>query len=420
MGVSPSGSAAPAVPLRRNGNFQRLWFGSAVGFLGMEAADIGYPLVILALTGSPAQAALFGVVQTAAMLLCGLPAGDVVDRRDHRRVLLAADGGRGIAVASVALAAALDRLTLVHLLAVACVLGAGSAFGAPARMLVLRAIVAPQQLTAALTQEEVRDGAARLAGPALGGVLFGLRQTAPFVFSAAGFAVSWMCALAIRIPRQASPPASGPAPGDAPTGTGGQRSQMLLGMRTLWADPTIRAATLVITALNTAAAPLALITIVILTEQGTPPWLIGVAMSGMAIGSLAGTPLIKPLHRLRPGVLLIMVVLTEAPLFAALAVPLGPWWVMAVLCCAMVGVPALRVLVDILIFRQVPDEQRGRVISAVILLFGLGAPLGTAAAGLLLEFLSPSAAVLVVAGALALAGWRATNQRALRDASWPA
>ena len=417
--MSGTNPAAPAVPLRRNDNFQRLWVGSAVGFLGMEAADVGYPLVILAMTGSPAQAALFGVVQTAAMLLFGLPAGDVLDRRDRRRVLLAADGGRGIAVASVAVAAALDRLTLVHLLAVAFVLGAGSAFGSPARMLVLRAIVAPHQLTAALTQEEVRDGAARLAGPALGGALFGLKQTAPFVLSAVGFAISWMCALTIRIPRQARPLVSEPVSSDPPTGIGGQRSQMLLGIRMLWGDPTIRAATLVITALNTAAAPLVLITVVILTEQGTPPWLIGVAMSGMAIGSLAGTPLIKPLHRLRPGVLLIAVVLTEVPVFAALAAPLGPWWVMAVLCCAMVGVPALRVLVDILIFRQVPDEQRGRIISAVILLFGLGAPLGTAVAGLLLEFLSPSAAVLVVAGALALAGWHAISRRDLRDASWP-
>lgn len=411
-------SPARSVPLRRNWRFQLLWLGSSTGFVGMEVADIGYPLAILAVTGSPAETAMFGVVQTLASLALGLPAGDVVDRHDRRRLLLLVEAGRALAAGSVAAALAAHHLTLVHLLGVAAVLGAGAAFGAPARMLIVRAVVPQEQLTAALTQEEARDSASRLIGPPLGGALYGLKPLLPFLFSALAFVVSWICALIVRIPPSERSSDADSRARPAATGKAGRR--MFVGVKALWEDPTLRAATLVVTALNTAAAPLALIAVVILNQQGTPPWMIGIALSGMAVGSLAGTPLIGPLHRrLKPGVLLLTVVLTEVPVFAALAIPLGPWWVMAVLSCATLGVPALRVLVDVLIFRQVPDEQRGRVIAAVIMLFGVGAPAGTAVAGLLLQYLSPSVAVVAIAAGLALASCRAATHRDLRQAQWP-
>ena len=145
-------------PLRRNVRFQILWIGSTIGFLGIETADIAYPLAVLALTGSPAEAGLFGVLQTLATLLAGLPAGQVVDRFDRRRILVLAEAVRMLAAASVAMALAQHRLTLVHLLVVAAVLGASLPFGGTARLLLVRAVVPSEQLTAALTQEQVRDG----------------------------------------------------------------------------------------------------------------------------------------------------------------------------------------------------------------------------------------------------------------------
>jgi MFS family permease len=86
----------------------------------------------------------------------------------------------------------------------------------------------------------------------------------------------------------------------------------------------------------------------------------------------------------------------------------------------MLGVPALRVLVDVLIFRQVPDEQRGRVIAAVITLFGLGGPIGVGAAGLLLQYFPARTAMAVLAGTLALGVAYSLTRRALRTVDWPA
>lgn len=404
----------PVVPLRRNWRFQLLWVGSTGTFLGVEIANIAYPLAILTLTGSAASAALFGFVETLAMLLAGLPAGAVVDRYDRRRVLLAAESSRAIATGSVAIALAQDRLTLVHLLAAAAVLGGVRPFGGAARMLLVRTVVPPEQLTAALTQEEVRSGAVELAGPPLGGALYGLGQALPFVATALSFALSWVLALFVRVaPQDHDRPA-------APSTDRGWR-QMFSGIRALWTEPTLRAATLLVTAINTVGAPVVLITVVILRQQSVSPAMIGLALSGAAVGGLAGSALVRPAHRyLQPGVLLCVVAAVQVPVLVALALPFGPWWVAVVLFCSAVGVPSLRVLVDVLILRQVPDEQRGRTIAAVMTLFGVGMPIGTVAAGLLLAHLAASSAMLVLASVLALGvGYAVVNPR-LRAARWPA
>ncbi|WP_051943549.1 MFS transporter [Streptacidiphilus rugosus] len=402
-------NTTPLPPLRRNWRFQLLWAGSAASLTGIGAADVAYPLTILALTGSPAWAGLFGLLQATATVLCGLPAGVLLDRHDRRRVLLVTESMRVAATVSVAAAFVLHRLTLTQLLLVAVVLGAAQPLGGAARMLLVRAVVAPEQLTAALTQDELRVGIAELAGPPLGGLLYGLGRALPFLFSALGFAVSLLCALIVR-PQQ-------PAPTDASAGFG----TVFDGIRALWREPALRTALLLVTVLNACGAPLTLAVIYRLREQHTASWAIGAALTGTAVGALAGAGLVGFLHRhFRPGTLLIGVVAVEVPVFAALGFVHGPWAVGALLAVGMLGVPTLSVLLDVLIFRQVPDAQRGRAITATMTVVGLGIPLGTGAAGLLLQLLGGTRAVLVLAAALAAGAAWATAQRGLRTANWPA
>jgi hypothetical protein len=77
------------------------------------------------------------------------------------------------------------------------------------------------------------------------------------------------------------------------------------------------------------------------------------------------------------------------------------------------------VLVDVLIFRQVAPEVRGRVVAGVMTLFTLGAPLGVGISGLLLSTYTAGTALLVLAAALATAVVAALFSRTLRTAGWP-
>ena len=413
-------------PLRRNWRFQTLWIGSTTSLTGMTAADVAYPLVILTLTGSPALAGLFGFLQASAMVLAGLPAGQVVDRCDRRRVLIAAESVRAATAGTVALLFAVHQLSLPVLLAAAVLLGAAQPFGGAARMLLVRSVVAPEQLTAALTQDEVRGGIAELVGPSLGGLLYGLGRALPFLYSAVSFAVSTVCAIVVRPDTPPNAPATGGRT-DGRTDADGQDGQdgqddggIFAGIRTLWADPALRAVMVLVAFLNAAGAPLTLCSIYLLHRESAPSWSIGLALSGAAVGGLAGATLVGPLHRrFRPGWLLLGVVGSEVPLVAVLGLVRGPWLVSVVLFCAMLGIPTLSVLLDVLIFRQVPERQRGRTIPSAMTVIALGVPLGTGSVGLLLQYLGGTGALLALAGMLACgAGWAAAQPR-LRAARWP-
>ncbi len=321
-------------PLRRNVAFQTLWIGTSAATLGVSVADIAYPLAILAITRSPALAGLFAAVQALGMLLAGLPAGALADRYDSRTIVIITETARAAVTAAVAVALAAGWVPLPLLFAAAALLGAGQAIRNPASMLLTRSVVPPEQLTRALTQDEVRVNGAALAGPALGGALYALRalgHAVPFLVTAASFVIAVVTTTLTKAP-------AGP-PGDAAPGNPASRSEpaagrgsMLAGVRVLWQQPVLRAATVLIMLVNTTGAGLELVVVVILRHQAVRPALIGLALGAGAAGGLAGAPLVRILHRVRPGVLLLAVCTLDGVILGLLAVPAGPWWVAA--CCS--------------------------------------------------------------------------------------
>jgi MFS family permease len=396
------------VPLRRNLRFQTFWTGSASATLGQAVGDVAYPLAIVTMTGSPGKAALFSGVQITGMLAAGLPVGSLADRYDSQRLALVAHAIRTMVACVVAIALAGGWLTLPLLVAAAVILGAGQALGGATNILLLRSIVPGEQLTLALTQDEVRINGASLAGPALAGALYGLHHVAPFTFTAAAFFVALTATAFLPAGLARPTPAKEAAEGG-----------ILAGLRELWGQPVLRAAVMLVMGVNTVGAGLELVVIVILRHQAVPPYSIGLALGIGAAGGLAGAPLVKFLHRLPPGVLLLTVCGMEVPILLLLAVPFGPWWAAGVLFTGLLGVPALRVLADILIIRQATPERRGRVVAAVMTLIALGMPVGIAGCGLLLQYLPAQIAMLTLAAAMAVVTAFGLSCRELRHARWP-
>ncbi|MEV6598515.1 MFS transporter [Actinoplanes sp. NPDC051346] len=401
------------VPLRRNHRFQLLWVGAAAANLSLEVVEVAYPLLILALTGSPALAGLFGFVQVGTIILVGLPAGVLIDRWDRRRVLLIAEAVRALAIGAIVAGLVAGVLTIAYLLVVAVVLGMASAFGATARMLMIRAVVPDEQLTTALSQDEVRGGVAALAGPPLGGALFVAARAFPFVTAIAGFAISFVCALIVKIPAvehrdQTIRSAWAPI------------TTAFTGIRELVADRLLRAALALVSIFYFSVTAGILIVVYSMQRQGAPASHIGFAVSGTAIGMLLGAVGVPRLTKVvRPGAILLTASALTTVAVGLLALPYGAVWVFAMLFVAALGLPALKILVDILIFRQTPDHRRGRAISATFTLIGVGSPLGSLVGGLALQVAGVTGAVLLIAGIQAVITVAGLANRHVTAARWP-
>ena len=91
--------------------------------MGDRTSTIAFPLLILALTGSPVQAGLLGLVGSLPYVFLSLPAGALVDRWNRKAVMIVCDTGRALALASIPIAAALGHLPAGLLYAVALVEG---------------------------------------------------------------------------------------------------------------------------------------------------------------------------------------------------------------------------------------------------------------------------------------------------------
>lgn len=86
---------------------------------------------------------------------------------------------------------------------------------------------------------------------------------------------------------------------------------------------------------------------------------------------------------------------------------------------AMLGVPAVRVLIDVLILTQAPEDERGRMVGALMTLMSVGSPAGLAAGGLLLQYLPAQTTMLILAGTLAAGVLYCGAKPELWHARWP-
>ncbi len=99
-------------PLSRNRDYILLWSGQVVSTLGSTASTVVFPLLILALTGSPGAAGIAGALRALPYLVFSLPVGALIDRWDRKRVMILCDLGRFAAVLAIPLAIAFDALSL--------------------------------------------------------------------------------------------------------------------------------------------------------------------------------------------------------------------------------------------------------------------------------------------------------------------
>ena len=384
-----------SVPLRRNRDFQLLWAGQAISVLGSRASQIAYPLLVLAMTGSAAAAGVVGFVGTVPYILFQLPAGALMDRVNRRRVMIACDLVRLVALASIPLAAWLGGLTLAQVMAVAFVEGSMFVFFRLGEVSAVRLVVPPEQHPAALSQNEARLRTATLLGNPLGGFLFDLGRTVPFLADAATYAVSLLTLLAIRA-RFEEMRTTPPQP---------VLRDIVEGVRWLWGQHFILIVNTAASVTNGLIQVVVLVVIVAERNRGASASLIGIVLGGFGVGgvagSLAGGWLSK---RLSPNVVVLTALWIWAAFTSLVGVVANPVALVALLATLAFMGAVWNVSTGTIYYRLVPDRLIARV-SSVGSLTAFGAlPLGSLLAGLLVQGFGPATAgVIAGAGMLVVA-----------------
>jgi DHA3 family tetracycline resistance protein-like MFS transporter len=187
-------------PLRER-DFALLWLGTGVSLLGDGIFLVALAWQVYDLSNDPVALSLVGTSWTLGMVAFLLTGGIVSDRVDRRRVLVAADVVRAAALLAMGVLSLSGAVEVWHLVALAAFIGIGEAFFGPAFGALVPDLVAAEHLVQANALDQlVQQLAARLAGPALGGlVVAAVGAGTAFLVDAATFAVSAACILAMRV-----------------------------------------------------------------------------------------------------------------------------------------------------------------------------------------------------------------------------
>jgi MFS family permease len=178
--------------------FVLLWSGQAFSRLGDSVYLVALAWWVLEKTGS---ATVMGKVLTLTLLprlVFALIGGVAVDRFSRTQVMFVADLLRFFVLTWVAILAFEHSLELRHVYLTSVILGTVEAFFQPAYIAAIPDVIPSESLVSANSLTSLTKQVARVAGPALSGVLvkFGTTSTA-FAVNAASFLMSAACLLPI-------------------------------------------------------------------------------------------------------------------------------------------------------------------------------------------------------------------------------
>ena len=397
-----------SVPLRKNHDFVLLWSGEALSQLGSQASTVAYPLLVLALTGSPAKAGVVGLAKWLPLAVAALPAGVLADRFDRKRLMISSDAVRALLLASIPVALLLGRPSFAQVTAVAFLDGCLFTLRYVCERGALAHVVKPEQLPQAVAQNEARTFAANLVGPLLGGVLFAVAQALPFLADAASYLASMFSVALTRAPFQDRVDVRQDAPARL-RGIGD-------GLTWLWRHRFFRTSALLFAAGNPLYIGLYLLAILVARRDGASSGQIGAMLALVGCGGLAGAVLAGSLREvLRPRTALMGEAWLLVCVLPLLFVAHSPLLIGLIVGVCEMPTPLANSLVSGYRVALTPDRLRGRVQAAGTLVTMSLGWLGPLAVGVVFQRAGADATVLVMVGWALLLAAATTLAPGLRE-----
>jgi MFS family permease len=372
---------------------------------------------VVVLHASTLQVGVLTALESAAFLLVGLPVGAWCDRRRRRPVMIAGDVARAVLLASVPLAAALGRLGIGQMFAVALLLGVATVFFDVSYQSYLPTLVPRSRLVEGNATLQASQSVAEVAGPGLAGYLVQLvGAPVALLADAVSFAASAVLLGTVRarepVPRR---------PGRADL-----RAEIGEGLRFVLGHPLLRAiAGTTGTANLFNAASTAVVVVFLVRTLHLSAATIGLLLSTGSIGgvlaALTASRVARRIGQART-VWASMAVLRPVGLLVPLARP-GAGLVLFAVGHAAVSASTVLYNVAQVSFRQglCPPHLLGRMNATMRFLVWGTMPLGGLLGGVLGTWIGPRPTLWVTAaGGVLATGWvLASPLRGLRDLPVP-
>jgi len=399
---------APSRPsLWRNRDYMLLWSGQLVSNIGSQVSQLAFPLLILALTHSPAQAGIAAALRALPYLILSLPAGALIDRWDRKLVMIVCDAGRALALGSIPVALLFGRLTIAQIFIVTTIEGTLFVFFNIAEVACLPRVVSRDQLPAANSQYAATDGIMTIIGPPVGGALYAVGSMFPFLTDAISYMASVISLFFIKTSFQEKRVAP-------------QRKLWLEireGLSWLWHQPLIRFIAILTGGNNLISAGLMLLLIVLGQRLHASSVSIGLIFTIAGIGGVLGA-IVAPFIQKR--FTFAQVIIASSWVFGLAT----PFYLIAPNVFALGVITAVAFItgpiynVVQLSYRSalIPDRLQGRVNSVFRLIAFGGQPIGAALIGFLLQGVGTESTIWFCSIVLILFAVAATLNKHVRHA----
>lgn len=352
--------------------------GTAISLTGTWVQRITIAWLVWEMTGSPLWVGVAASADLLPTLLGALYGGILADRLNRLRLLAACQLACAAILCGLALAHALDALTLALVIGLRVCLSGCIALAHPTRMVLLVELVGRRNLNAAVSFGSVVFNVARAIGPALAGMLI----------ASGGFALALLCnaatfvamAVSIAFIRRRTPPP------EALPGRKGALGEIVLGWRYIAGHAGLR---------TMFAFYIAYVLIARAIEDQLPAFIetlfaagvqnVALLISVFGVGSIAGGVMAsgRPLHGLT-GAMALSGLLQAASL---VGLALAPGFAVACAWIFLVGLFTVQfgTAAQTLVQSTADDAMRGRVMSLWFVIMRGGPGLGALGLGLLGE-----------------------------------
>lgn len=405
-------SAGARRSLWRHRDFMLLWTGQAVSEIGSGVTIVALPLAaVVLLHATTFEVGLLAAAGTACFLLVALPAGLVVDRVAKRPLMIVCDVSRMLILGSVVAAGAFGVLTMAQLFAVALLAGLATVFFDVAYQSYVPFLLERTQLHDANGKLGATQALSQVAGPGLGGALFGLLKAGAMAADAISFGVSTATLLMIRArePRRAT--AADAAAHSRATGRAGLRRELFAGLAFVFGHRVLRkiaACTATANLFGSIAGALEIVFLVRVVHVG--PADTGLLFSLGSIGGILGGVLSGRLARWIGSARIIWFSVAVFGVIPILMPFTALGWRLALFPIAFAGMTFMVVVYNIaqLSYRQMicPPHLLGRMNAAMRWIVWGTLPLGGLIGGALGSVVGIRMAILVgVVGSWAAAAW---------------